>query len=159
MEDGDEVQAELEKVEVEKSVKKPRKPMSEESLKRLAAARVKANKVRKELAEERKTERESLVQQKMEEVQQEQRKKQESAATKEAEKRIRKKRESIIIERSESSGSSDSEDDIRDARVYTVRKARSNKEPESTPISPAKPVEDPLAGMYNQFFLGTRSIF
>ena len=157
MEDGDEVQAELEKVEVEKSVKKPRKPMSEESLKRLAAARVKANKVRKELAEERKTERESLVQQKMEEVQQEQRKKQESAATKEAHKRIKKKRESIIIERSESSGSSDSEDDIRDARVYTVRKTRS-KEPELAP-TPAKPVEDPLAGMYSQYFSGTRSIF
>ena len=159
MEDGQEIEVgEVEKVEVEKSVKKPRKPMSEESLKRLAAARQKANKIRKELAEERKAERESLVQQKMEEVQQEQRKKQESAATKEAEKRIRKKRESIIIERSESSGSSESEDDIRDARVYTVRKSRS-KEPESTPPTSVKPVEDPLAGMYNQFFLGTRSIF
>ena len=56
--------------------------MSEQSLLRLAQARVKANKVRKELAEERKAERESLVQQKMEEVQQEQRKKQETAATK-----------------------------------------------------------------------------
>ena len=93
------------------------------------------------------------------EVQQEQRKKQESAATKEAHKRVKKKRESIIIERSESSGSSDSEDDIRDARVYTVRKARSNKEPEPVPPR-VKPVEeDPLAGQYNQFFLGTRSIF
>ena len=44
--------------------------MSEESLQRLAKAREKANRVRKELAEERKAERESLVQQKMEEVQQ-----------------------------------------------------------------------------------------
>ena len=71
MEDGDEVQAEVEKVEVEKATPKTaRKPMSEESLQRLAKAREKANRVRKELAEERKAERESLVQQKMEEVQQ-----------------------------------------------------------------------------------------
>ena len=162
MEDGDEVQAELEKVEVEKSVKKPRK-MSEESLLRLAKAREKANKVRKELAEERRVERESLVQQKMKEVQEAQRQKQETAASKEAHKRIKKKRESIIIERSESSGSSESEDDIRDARVYTVRKSRQgegtrSKEPELAP-TPAKPVEDPLAGMYQQYFSGTRSIF
>jgi hypothetical protein len=159
MEDGDEVNAEVEKVEVEKATpKKARKPMSEESLQRLAKAREKANRVRKELAEERKAERESLVQQKMEEVQQEQKQKQQSAATKEAHKRVRKKRESIIIERSDS-GSSDSEDDIRDARVYTVRKSRSNTEPEHAPPPLAKPAPDPLAGMYNQFFVGTRSIF
>ena len=159
MQDGDDVHTEVEKVEVEKAPKKPRKPMSEESLKRLAVARQKANKVRKELAEERKAERENMIEQKMKDIQQEQEQKQETAATKEAHKRIKKKRESIIIERSESSGSSDSEDDIRDARVYTVRKTRS-KEPEPTLISPAKPVEeDPLSGMYNQFFLGTRSIF
>ena len=157
MEDGDEVNAEVEKVEVEKAPKKARKPMSEENLQRLAKARVKANRVRKELAEERKAERESLVQQKMEEVQQEQKQKQQSAAAKEAHKRVKQKRESIIIERSDS-GSSDSEDDIRDARVYTVRKSRSNTETEHAP-PPAKPVEDPLHGMYNQFFLGTRSIF
>jgi hypothetical protein len=158
MEDGDEVNAEVEKVEVEKAPKKVRKPMSEESLLRLAKAREKANRVRKELAEERKAERENLVQQKMEEVQQEQKQKQQSAAAKEAHKRVKKKRESIIIERSESSGSSESEDDIRNARVYTVRKSRSNTAPEHAP-PPAKPVEDPLHGMYNQFFLGTRSIF
>ena len=36
---------------------------------------------------------------------------------------------------------------------------RSNKEPEPVPPR-VKPVEeDPLAGQYNQFFLGTRSIF
>ena len=158
MEDGDEVNAEIKKVEVEKAPKKARKPMSEESLQRLAKARVKANRVRKELAEERKAERESLVQQKMEEVQQEQKQKQETFAAKEAHKRVRKKRESIIIERSDS-GSSDSEDDIRDARVYTVRKSRSNTETEHAPPPLAKPASDPLAGMYNQFFVGTRSIF
>ena len=159
MQDGDEVRDEVEKVKVEKSVKKPRKPMSEESLLRLAKAREKANRVRKQLAEERKAERENLVEQKMKEVEESRKVKQETAAEKEAEKRVRKKRESIIIERSESSGSSESEDDIRDARVYTVRKARSNKEPEPAPPR-VKPVEeDPLAGQYNQFFLGTRSIF
>ena len=92
----------------------------------------------------------------MEEVQEARQQKDQTAAVKEAKKRVRAKRESIIIER-ESSGSS-SEDDIRDARVYTVRKSRSNTEAEP---SPAKlvPQEDPLAGMYNQFFGGTRSIF
>ena len=99
-----------------------------------------------------------MIEQKMKDIQQEQEQKQQLAATKEAEKRVRKKRESIIIERSSDSDSS-SEDDIRDARVYTVRKARSNKEPEPAPPR-VKPVEeDPLAGQYNQFFLGTRSIF
>ena len=132
--------------------------MSEESLQRLAKAREKANRVRKELAEERKAERESLVQQKMEEVQQEQKQKQETLAVKEAHKRVKQKRESIIIERSDS-GSSDSEDDIRDARVYTVRKSRSNTDPEHAPPPLAKPAPDPLAGMYHQYFSGTRSIF
>ena len=122
----------------------------------MAKAREKANRVRKELAQERQAEKESLVQQKMEEVQEARQQKDQTAAVKEAKKRVRAKRESIIIER-ESSGSS-SEDDIRDARVYTVRKSRSNTEAEP---SPAKlvPQEDPLAGMYNQFFGGTRSIF
>ena len=153
MEDGDEVRDEVEKVEVEKAPRK-RKPMSEESLKRLAKAREKANFVRKQLAEERKTERENMIEQKMKDIQQEQEQKQQLAATKEAEKRVRKKRESIIIERSSDSESSNSEDDIRDARVYTVRKTRSKEEPQQpTPPTPAKPVEDPLAGQYNQFFL------
>ena len=152
--EGEEV--EIEKVEVEKNVKKPRKPLGEAALGRLAKAREKANRVRKELAQERQAEKESLVQQKMEEVQEARQQKDQTAAVKEAKKRVRAKRESIIIER-ESSGSS-SEDDIRDARVYTVRKSRSNTEAEP---SPAKlvPQEDPLAGMYNQFFGGTRSIF
>ena len=151
-----EVEVEVEKVEVEKSVKKPRKPMSEETLIKLAKAREKANLKRKEMSEERKVHKESLVQQKMEEVQEVRKKKDENAAVKEAKKRVRAKRESIIIER-ESSGSS-SEDDIRDARVYTVRKSRSNTEAKPHPAK--QPVEDdPLGGMYSQFFLGTRSIF
>ena len=65
--EGEEV--EIEKVEVEKIVKKPRKPLGEAALERLAKAREKANRVRKELAQERQAEKESLVQQKMEEVQ------------------------------------------------------------------------------------------
>ena len=109
------------------------------------------------MSEERKAEKENLVKQKVEEVQIARKQKDETSAVKEAKKRVRAKRESIIIER-ESSGSS-SEDDITDARVYTVRKSRSNTEQTEPP--PAKqPVEDdPFAGMYSQFFLGTRSIF
>ena len=160
MEDGDEVIAEVEKVEVEKATpKKARKPLSEESLQRLAKAREKANRVRKELAEERKAERENLVEQKMKEVQESRKVKQETLAAKEAHKRVKQKRESIIIERSESSGSSDSEDDIRDARVYTVRKSRGNTNPAHPPPPLAKSAPDPLAGMYHQYFSGTRSIF
>ena len=155
--DGEEIQEKVEKVEVEKSVKKPRKPMSEEGLQRLAKAREKANLKRKEMSEERKVHQENLVKQKMEEVQEVRKKKDETAAVKEAKKRVRAKRQSIIIERSSDSGSS-SEDDIRNALVYTVRKSRSSTEAEP---SPAKlvPQEDPLAGMYSQFFGGTRSIF
>ena len=157
--EGEEVEVEVEvekvveKVEVEK-VKKTRKPLGEEALQRLAKAREKANLKRKELSEERKAEKENLVKQKMEEVQIARKQKDDTAAVKEARKRVRAKRESIIIER-ESSGSS-SEDDITDARVYTVRK-RSNTEAEPPPEK--QPVEDPFAGMYSQFFLGTRSIF
>ena len=153
--DGEEIQGEVEKVEVEKATKKIRKPLGEEALQRLAKAREKANAKRKEISEEHKAEKETLVQQKMEEVQVARKQKQETAAVKEAKKRVRAKRESIIIERSSDSGSS-SDDDIRDARVYTVRKSRSNTEAEPPPTPP---VEDPFAGMYSQFFLGTRSIF
>ena len=153
--EGEEV--EVEKVEVEKATKKSRKPMSEETLEKLAKARLKANAKRKEISEEHKAEKETLVQQKMEEVQVARKQKQETAAVKEAKKRVRAKRESIIIERSSDSDSS-SEDDIRDARVYTVRKSRSNTEQTASP-PPAPPVDDALAGMYSQFFGGTRSIF
>ena len=152
--EGEEV--EVEKVEVEKATKKSRKPMSEETLEKLAKARLKANAKRKEISEEHKAEKETLVQQKMEEVQVARKQKQETAAVKEAKKRVRAKRESIIIERSSDSGSS-SDDDIRDARVYTVRKSRSNTEQTASP--PPAPPSDALAGMYSQFFGGTRSIF
>ena len=157
--EGEEI--EVEKVEVEKNVKKPRKPMSEEGLQRLAKAREKANLKRKEISEERKVHQENLVKQKMEEVQEVRKKKDETAAVKEAKKRVRAKRQSIIIERSSDSGSS-SEDDIRDARVYAVRKSKSRSSTEPPPQPPPTklvPQEDPLAGMYSQFFGGTRSIF
>ena len=152
--EGEEI--EVEKVEVEKVTKKIRKPMSEETLEKLAKAREKANAKRKEMSEERKVHKETLVQKKMEEEIEVKKKKEENAAVREAKKRVRAKRETIIIERSDSDSSS--EDDIRDARVYTVRKSRSSTEAEP---SPAKlvPQEDPLAGMYSQFFGGTRSIF
>ena len=140
--EGEEVEVEVEKVEVEK-VKKTRKPLGEEALQRLAKAREKANLKRKELSEERKAEKENLVKQKMEEVQIARKQKDDTAAVKEARKRVRAKRESIIIERSDSDSSS--EDDIRDARVYTVRKSRSNTEAEPPPAKQTVE-DDPLAG-------------
>ena len=149
--EGEEVEVEVEKVvekvEVEK-VKKTRKPLGEEALQRLAKAREKANLKRKEMSEERKAEKENLVKQKMEEVQIARKQKDDTAAVKEARKRVRAKRESIIIERSDSDSSS--EDDIRDARVYTVRKSRSNTETKPPPTPPVE--DDPFAGMYSQFF-------
>jgi len=151
--DGDEIQGEVEKVEVE-APKKVRKPMSAEALERLALAREKANAKRRELAEERKVHKESLVKKKMEEEMEVMKTKDEKAATKEAKRRIKQKRESIIIER-ESSGSS-SEDDIRDARVYTVRKSRPPQE-EPTPRPVAK-TDDPLDKMYGQLFRGTQTL-
>ena len=64
-----------------------------------------------------------------------------------------KKRESIVIERDESDSS---EDDVRDARVYFVRK---NKAPQvvappiEAEIRPKTP--DPLDGIYRQMFGGS----
>ena len=153
--EGEEV--EIEKVEVGKNVKKPRKPMSEETLEKLAKAREKANAKRKEMSEERKVHKETLVQKKMEEVQEARQQKDQTAAVKEAKKRVRAKRETIIIERSDSDSSS--EDDIRDARVYTVRKSRSSTEQAEPSTAKLVLQEDPLAGMYKSFFAGTRSIF
>ena len=99
--EGEEIQSEveIEKVEVEKSVKKTRKPMSEETLEKLAKAREKANAKRKEMSEERKVHKETLVQKKMEEVQEARQQKDQTAAVKEANKRVRAKRQAIIIER------------------------------------------------------------
>ena len=76
--EGEEV--EIEKVEVEKNVKKTRKPMSEETLEKLAKAREKANAKRKEMSEERKVHKETLVQKKMEEVQEARQQKDQTAA-------------------------------------------------------------------------------
>ena len=76
--EGEEI--EVEKVEVEKNVKKPRKPMSEETLEKLAKAREKANAKRKEMSEERKVHKETLVQKKMEEVQEARQQKDQTAA-------------------------------------------------------------------------------
>ena len=149
--DGDEILPQPEEIK-----KKVRKPLSEETLGKLAKAREKASERRKEMAEERKVHKETLVQSKIEEQLQAQQIKDEKSANREAKKRVKAKRQSIIIERSSDSGSS-SEDDIRDARVYTVRKSRNNVEG-AAPTQARSPVEDPLSGMYNQFFLGTRTI-
>ena len=148
--DGDEILPQPEEIK-----KKVRKPLSEETLGKLAKAREKASERRKEMAEERKVHKETLVQSKIEEQLQAQQIKDEKSANREAKKRVKAKRQSIIIERSSDSGSS-SEDDIRDARVYTVRKSRNNVKV-AAPTTQAKsaPIEDP---MYSQFFGGTRTI-
>lgn len=71
-----------------------------------------------------------------------------------ASKTKQKRRESIVIERDESDSSS--EDDVRDARVYFVRK---NKTPQvvappiEAEIRPKTP--DPLDGIYRQMFGGS----
>ena len=108
------------------------------------------------MAAERKLDKETLVLSKMEEEMQAQKAKDNKSAAKEAKKRVKAKRQSIIIERSDSGSSS--EDDIKDARVYTVRKSRNNVEEAAPTKAMPAPVEDPLSGMYNQFFLGTRTI-
>ena len=148
--DGDEI---LPEPEIKKKV---RKPLSEETLGKLAKAREKASERRKEMAEERRTHKETLINAKIEEQLQAQQIKDEKSANREAKKRVKAKRQSIIIERSDSGSSS--EDDIKDARVYTVRKSRNNVEEAAPTQARSAPVEDPLSGMYNQFFLGTRTI-
>ena len=146
--DGDEILPQPEEIK-----KKVRKPLSEETLGKLAMAREKASERRKEMAEERKVHKETLINAKIEEQLQAQQIKDEKSANREAKKRVKAKRQSIIIERSDSGSSS--EDDIRDARVYTVRKTRPPQQEAAPTQARSAPVEDPL---YSQFFGGTRTI-
>ena len=67
---------------------KKRKPMSEEAKAKLAQARELANAKRKELADQRKVDKEALVQQKMEEVKQKRTTQLEKQASREAKKRV-----------------------------------------------------------------------
>ena len=120
---------------------KPKRQMSEAALEKLAIAREKALAKRREMATARREEREQLIQNKMTEVKAKSVAKFEASAEKEARKRLltksqeseemqptppppphskAKKREKIIIEHSDSD-----EDDIRDARVYFVRRQSS----------------------------------
>ena len=160
---------------------KPKRVMSEDALQKLAIAREKANAKRKELAAQRHEEKENLVQEKLEASKAERAAKVNASAEKEAKRRIvaqdaprprtvvecdqgsliatasktkqKTKRESIVIERDESDSS---EDDVRDARVYFVRK---NKAPQvvappiEAEIRPKTP--DPLDGIYRQMFGGS----
>ena len=144
---------------------KPKRVMSEEALAKLAVAREKANKKRQELAEQRRVEKESLIQEKIEEVKQVRSAKVQNIVEKEAKKRLAKvepkeeapkaKRESIVIERD----SSDSdEDDFRDARAYFVRKDRKSPiENTSLPNTPRPITPDPHAAIYNSLFGGSNS--
>ena len=146
--DGDEI---LPEQEIKKKV---RKPLSEETLGKLAKAREKASQRRKEMAEERRTHKETLVQSKMEEQTQTQKKKDDISATKEARKRIKAKRDTIIIERSDSDSSS--EDDIVNAKVYTVRKTRPPQQ--EVRHTPQVKEDDPLDKVYSQLFKTTETL-
>ena len=125
---------------VEVTQVKPKRQMSEAALEKLAIAREKALAKRREMATARREEREQLIQNKMTEVKAKSVAKFEASAEKEARKRLltksqeseemqptppppphsKAKREKIIIEHSDSD-----EDDIRDARVYFVRRQSS----------------------------------
>ena len=63
------------------------------------------------------------------------------------------KRESIVIERDESDSS---EDDVRDARVYFVRKNKDRSMPQVVAPPEIRPkTPDPLDGIYRQMFGGS----
>ena len=143
---------------MEEVVQKPKRVMSDEALQKLAIAREKANAKRKELAAQRHEEKENIIQEKMEAVQKTRSEKISIAAEREAKKRLSAPKKmpstkrSVVIERDESDESS-SEDDIQNARVFFVRKNRTE-----TPTPPA-PVRantlDPLDGIYNSMFGGS----
>ena len=163
---------------------KPKRVMSEDALQKLAIAREKANAKRKELAAQRHEEKENLVQEKIEASKAERAAKVNASAEKEAKRRIsavaepgipepsdqgssvalgseatasktkqKTKRESIVIERDESDSS---EDDVRDARVYFVRKNKERSMPQVVAPPEIRPkTPDPLDGIYKKMFQGS----
>ena len=159
---------ELKEVEIEVK-EKPKRVMSEEAQKKLALAREKANQKRKEMAEARKEQIEEKVQEKMAAHQEIKEKKICQSAEKIIKKRVtelapknppttkpKKSRESIVIEREDSDSS---EDDVRDARVYFVRKNKGESVTPPTPTPPPVPAPhlapDPLDGIYKKLFGGS----
>lgn len=134
----------------ENTPKQKKRVMTPETLEKLKVAREKANAVRKNLAEQRKSEKELLVKQEVERQQAvkqlrlkklaetEARKilaesaKPESPTNEPEEPVVKKKtkRQPIIIEHSDSS---DSEDDIIDARIYRVKRSKENNSPPPPP--------------------------
>ena len=133
--------------------------MSQEALEKLKIAREKALVKRRELAQERKKEIESRIEQKISLVEEEKNNKINSQVEKEAKKRmkassekVKKSRESIVIERDSSDSSS--EDDVRDARVYFVRKNKTIKDEPPTPSPRAVPAPDPYDNLYKSMFGG-----
>ena len=135
--------------------------MSQEALEKLKIAREKALVKRRELAQERKKEIESRIEQKISLVEEEKNNKINSQVEKEAKKRmkassekVKKSRESIVIERDSSDSSS--EDDVRDARVYFVRKNKTKDEAPPTPrvAAPAPTPVDPYDNLYKSMFGG-----
>ena len=140
------------------TTKKARKPMSQEQLDKLAVAREKANKKRQELSEQRRIDKEKLIETKMQEEIVKRDAKNTNIAEREAKKRIanapvrpppnktQKAQKSIIIEHSDS----ESEDDIIDAKVYRVKRQRETVETQPVPVQEQE--EDPFGTSYAQLF-------
>ena len=152
------------------TTEKPRKRnMSPEALQRLSQAREKANAKRKELASARAAQKHDLIQQALKQQEEKKQKNLEKAAELEAKKILANKstyetpqpqptpkppkikRQSIVIEHSDSS---DSEDDILDARIYRVRR-REEREPIPPPLAQQP---DPYASSFAQLFRGSTTI-
>ena len=144
--------------------------MSQEALEKLKIAREKALVKRRELAQERKKEIESRIEQKIKMVEEEKNQKTNLEVEKQAKARMReqakvsekvkKSRESIVIERDSSDSSS--EDDVRDARVYFVRKNKTTKDeapPAPRVAAPAPAPVDPYDNLYRKMFGGSNINF
>ena len=162
-------------------MEKQRKPLSEESLAKLAAARELANKKRKELSEQRKVEKESIIQQKMEEAKQKKQDKLEKSAAKEVKKRLqvsdeveekpvsaepvatepvatepvatvrKPKKKDTVVVEYSSSDSDDF--DFEDARVLFVKKEKQRNSSPQVEKQQVPPVQrDPLASAYRNMF-------
>ena len=155
------------------TVTKVRKPMSEESLAKLAVARELALKKRRELSVQRQSQKEEKVAEKMQEATAKREEKMDKAAQREAVRRMKavepvpepepeaepepepapprapKKRNTVCVEYS--SSDSDNDIDFADTRVLFVKKQREPRDPAPPPARP-EPTRDPLHRSYIAMF-------
>ena len=150
------------------TVTKVRKPMSEESLAKLAVARELALKKRRELSVQRQSQKEEKVAEKMQEATAKREEKMDKAAEKEAARRMKepvpepeqpkpepeppkapKKRNTVCVEYS--SSDSDLDIDFADTRVLFVKKQREPRDP-APPAARPEPARDPLHRSYLAMF-------